>query len=260
MNVGVQTSSFCDEHKTKSKLKLPAKKRHGKFLVEEAGSSCKKNKLGQDRKIEGSQYSSNSKKKEPKQKRGSEKKQQITRKRKCNPQAWKKNIRKTMRVQGKGYINTRGVYVPPKSRSGPPCACRMRCFETIPEEECNEIFKRFLQIGDKNIQDALLYSLITKEEPKHRRAVKNNTPPYAPKSADGQSACSSNNKQNLRNATFFYHVQCNRGIERVCSTAFMSIYGATQKRVRRLQMHKFIDPLNPPKDLRGKHGNQKLVG
>ena len=30
-------------------------------------------------------------------------------------------------------------------------------------------FSRFLQIADKDIQDALLYSLITKEEVKHRK-------------------------------------------------------------------------------------------
>ena len=287
-----------------------------------------------------------------------------------HPELWKKNIRKKNRAHGMAYINTKGKLVPAKSRSGPPCHCRMRCYLRINEEQCNKIFSDFHNIGDKNVQDGLLYNLMIHKEVKKRKVrpgilgsielqeedgieqSEGTEPKVKPvyqgdlldfflndkdsvqtsemqdkfmqnlvsggmadlsdsssqREEDGgftgiinlstrniatsgvstnagitfsgstsqqqhSGLCSemseregevfslnhhkklASQKGRDRQSTFWYYVQLSSGLVRVCSTAFMSIYGATQKRVRRLQQHKVVNPITPPKDMRGKHGH-----
>ena len=156
VNVGVQAGGIDadgnptldpmpDTEQQRSHSKLPAKKRLSN-MVQSSGNSGlfsgnappkKRSKISSDRKG-GKATNVQDGKEVAKKKRTAIRKK----KRNSNPNNWKKNVRKLSRVQGQPYINSRGKLVPAKTRTGPPCNCRMKCYERILEEECNEIFQR----------------------------------------------------------------------------------------------------------------------
>lgn len=97
--------------------------------------------------------------------------------RKC---LWKRNIRKVKRVKGKSYTNTTGLLVPEK-KIGENCNCKLKCFDKIGEEGCNQIFANFYSILSKDLHDAYLYGLIRRRLVARKR----------PRSGDGQEKMSS---------------------------------------------------------------------
>lgn len=55
------------------------------------------------------------------------KSRKLTRKRKRNPETWKKNIRKGKRQRGEAYINTSGKLVAKKELFHVDCECKWKC-------------------------------------------------------------------------------------------------------------------------------------
>ena len=164
------------------------------------------------------------------------------RKRKSRPDLWACNVRKSRKDKGEAYVTKSGRLVPAVVRSGPPCAsvCPLRCSKRIAEEDCNEIFTLFYKLGNKNKQDAYLFSLIKRLEPKNRR---------------------NSNGVRSRNNSFNYHICKKDGtLIRVCKNAFSSVFGVKESRLARLQNHRSkpaTESTGPPVDMRGRHPNPK---
>ena len=169
------------------------------------------------------------------------KRERQTRK-KSRPDLWACNVRKSRKDKGEAYVTKSGRLVPAVVRSGPPCAvvCPLKCSRRIAEEDCNEIFQLFYKLGNKNKQDAYLYSLIKRLEPKNRR---------------------NGNGLRSRSNSFHYHIcKKNGNLIRVCKNAFSSVFGVKESRLARLQNHRSkpaTECTGPPVDMRGRHPNPK---
>lgn len=122
---------------------------------------------------------------------------------------------------------------------GPNCNCkRLKCFETISQEERNLILKDFNQMADRNEQNSYLASLITVQQVLRRRVRGNEE--YA----------------NLHDCSYGYRVRVVRdGIANdipVCFKGFRAIHGITSSKVEYIQ--KSLKLMGKaPKDKRGTH-------
>lgn len=159
-----------------------------------------------------------------------------SRKRKVNSANYKRNVIKRARIEGKSYVNHKGVIRPSRATRS-HCNCKKLCFEGFTEQEQSSILPRLLSLDSKNAQDIFLQGLITvcpvkrrrprKEEPRHDSAV------------------------------LKYHVMINESKKEVCLKAFLSLYDLKEKQVRRL--HFLLLKGEVPKDLRGKHDNHRTL-
>ena len=93
-----------------------------------------------------------------------------SRKRSRNPSLWKRNLQKAKRTAGMSYSTPTGCIVAAKT-VGPPCTCKMKCFDKIGQES-EDIFSSFRKMSTKNEQDAYLFSLISYKEPQRHRLRK----------------------------------------------------------------------------------------
>ena len=74
----------------------------------------------------------------------------LVRKQKAMPETWKKNVRKSMHLQGKEYVSQTGKVVPAKRMKPVACSksqCRFKCSESIPEDKRQELFEVFYSLG-----------------------------------------------------------------------------------------------------------------
>ena len=123
---------------------------------------------------------------------------------------------------------------------GHPCKCKRKCFEKIGENKIKATFEGFLQLCDKDKQDAYLFSLISCNTIKRRR----------PRIEDSSMQ---------RSSSYYYRVKTQGGDVVVCKEAFISIHGITAKRLRRLCEHAASGSSTPPTDKRGKHNNHHCI-
>lgn len=93
---------------------------------------------------------------------------------------WKRNIQKTKRVKGEPYVNVTGINKPGQ-QIGNNCNCKLKCFDDIGHEGCTDIFRNFYGMSSKDLQDAYLYGLITRNIIQRQR----------PRSGDGHGKTSS---------------------------------------------------------------------
>ena len=71
----------------------------------------------------------------------------VTRKRKRNPDSWKKSVAKSKRACGESYISsTTGKEVAAVCRGG-PCNCKKNCYSKFTDGERKRIFTLFLGIS-----------------------------------------------------------------------------------------------------------------
>lgn len=70
--------------------------------------------------------------------------------------------RKTLRNLGKEYLSRKGL-VRASKKMGPPCHCRMRCFNKLNEEERKNIFESFWKLGDRAKQWMYVANLVTRK-------------------------------------------------------------------------------------------------
>ncbi|CAH1968729.1 unnamed protein product [Acanthoscelides obtectus] len=157
------------------------------------------------------------------------------RKKRANPDFYQRSIIKKERVKGEPYKNYKGNNIPGKIL-GSACSCRAKCFEKFANEELHSNMVRFISLESKDQQDICLQGLIEVRSIQRRRA----------RVEVGTKAKSN---------TFEYTFKGSDKIE-VCLKAFISVYGITLGRVRRLKDLAVLG--KSPRGLRGKNpsGNQ----
>ena len=74
-----------------------------------------------------------------------------SRKRKRNPEAWKKNKRKSLRNRGKKYetvskLGEKRTFA--AKQPGKDCRCPLKCFERVTQERRENVFEGFWELGD----------------------------------------------------------------------------------------------------------------
>ncbi len=92
------------------------------------------------------------------------------RKRPIRPETWKRNVAKNKRARGEEYVSSSTGNVVPARVTGPLCMCKKKiCYELFTDDEKADIIRQFNAQGDKDLQDAHLFGLITSSEVKRRR-------------------------------------------------------------------------------------------
>ncbi|XP_045205764.2 uncharacterized protein LOC123557984 [Mercenaria mercenaria] len=85
----------------------------------------------------------------------------VKRGREGRPVTWKKNVRKTLRTEGKAYINAKGKFVSAKHLQPVDCSkCKQRCSEKISEETRKIIFESFWKLGSYTAQKEFVLSRV----------------------------------------------------------------------------------------------------
>ena len=99
------------------------------------------------------------------------------RKRKRQPEMWKKNVAKAKRARGESYTSPSTGKVVESAKPGPPCKCKKLCYTKFTDDERNKIFTCFWELGDKAVQDAYLHGLIRVRKVARRRPRKSSSSP-----------------------------------------------------------------------------------
>lgn len=91
------------------------------------------------------------------------------RKRICDEGKWKQNTAKRLRNLGKGYESYSGTKVNPRQMK-PPCTekCKLKCFAKITEEDRQQIFLAYWELGDLQKQRYFIASCLQTVQPKYR--------------------------------------------------------------------------------------------
>lgn len=159
------------------------------------------------------------------------------RKRPWNESRWKKRVAKRERNLGHEYtsVNTgkenaaRGV--------GPPCNCSINCFDLVGHANIESIFRDFWASGSWNTQTAYIQKQTTTVAVKRRRT---------------------NNVENQKGCTRYYHVTVDDTDITVCKTAFANIHGISRQRLDRAQKNKTSSGVLIP-DRRGTTGSHGKI-
>ncbi|KAK4324158.1 hypothetical protein Pmani_005161 [Petrolisthes manimaculis] len=145
-------------------------------------------------------------------------------------EAWKSVQRKKKRDSGESYTSTRGVAMAAR-KVGAACACPQKCFDLVGREHIDLIFNDYWAMGSHDRQSEYLANHVTSQDVK-RSKVKDRP------------------SRKLRRLCYTVK-KGNKELE-VCRTAFISIHGVSEKRVRNA-----MDKMGPSgiveKDKRGKH-------
>ena len=97
------------------------------------------------------------------------------RKRKRQPDQWKRNIMKSKRAKGEVYISPSTGKKIAAAEPGPPCKCKQRCYSKFTDDERERVFTCFWKLGDKSVQDAYLHGLIRVKNVARRRPRSNSS-------------------------------------------------------------------------------------
>ncbi|KAL4718200.1 hypothetical protein ACJJTC_014059 [Scirpophaga incertulas] len=157
-------------------------------------------------------------------------------KRTCNPTKYKRNVIKNSKVKGQAHTNYRGKQIAPRS-TGENCRCKKECFANFNQDDMDFCISKMNCFSTENEQDIFLQTLIDKSDIKQRRPRKENA--------------------TQRQNAFQFYVLKQTDKVKVCKKAFISLYGITEARVRRL-----CDLLNEgkiPIDKRGCHPKANTV-
>ena len=135
------------------------------------------------------------------------------RKRKCNPESWRRNINKRARQSGKAYVpNPKRDYAVKAREVGPPCRCTMKCYNVVGEEVIAMIHNDFWSLEDFTLQTAFIQKCAIET------AVKKHY------TADVKK------QHNVRRT---YHVLVDGKLVPICRTALGNILGVGNSRVFR---------------------------
>lgn len=160
-----------------------------------------------------------------------------SRKRVRQPSKWKKNIRKEKRAKGKKYINIKGHTVPSKDINlDIPCKCAQKCHEKIDASQQKELFNKYYEMGNYDLQSSYIFSLV-KVLPKKRSSIR---------TVHQQT-------ESRRSNTRVYTLPNSEGLSTmVCKEFFKKIFAISDGRISRVLKKKLSVP-TPPIDKRGKH-------
>lgn len=115
--------------------------------------------------------------------RGEREIQQRGRKRKRDPDNWKKNVRKRLRNTGQSYVNSKNIHIPVRKVRGKDCAsCRYKCNHNFPQSVREVILDQFWAMGDVARQkDFIINHTVTKlkkRQTSHTESKRQNTIEY----------------------------------------------------------------------------------
>ena len=132
-----------------------------------------------------------------------------SRKRKRNPEEWKKNKRKSLRNRGKEYETAsksgeKRTFA--AKQLGKDCRCPLKCFEKVTLERRENVSEGFWELGDWTAQNAFLCGSVKVTAVKRRYAKK------------GEASLHSR-----RNYSRQYYINDNGMSTRVCKKAFLVI-------------------------------------
>lgn len=132
----------------------------------------------------------------------------LTRKRVRNESQWQKNIKKKLRNEGKEYTSGSNLKVVPARKLGVPCneKCRLKCINSISNDERKVIHEKYWQIGDINRQREFIMRHIFSIHPKYRDRL-----------------------DSKRSLNYGYTFEVNNVSIRVCKTMFMSTLGISSR-------------------------------
>ncbi|XP_063446770.1 uncharacterized protein LOC134726300 [Mytilus trossulus] len=90
-------------------------------------------------------------------------KKSLIRNQRANPETWKKNIRKKLRLSGKEYISAKGKVVEEKKVKSVDCSkCTYKCNLGIDEEHRQQIFTTFWSLDtDARKKDFIIATLLS---------------------------------------------------------------------------------------------------
>lgn len=96
-------------------------------------------------------------------------KQLSSRKRKRNPEKWKKNIRKSKKTQGQEYFSVSGKVQAAKSVKPHSCGnCKFKCGEKFTEEERQLIFEFYYNLNNYERQRQFICEMVDRESSSRR--------------------------------------------------------------------------------------------
>lgn len=127
-----------------------------------------------------------------------------SRKKRRQPETWKKNITKKLREQGKKYCSQIGKIVEARQIKA---ECTYGCSQKFSETDRTEIVKKFWALTDKEKQ-TFYCKFVKKEAPKRRRV-----------------------KSYKKKNTFSYSLACNEEIHKVCKLFFLNTLSISAKRI-----------------------------
>lgn len=165
-----------------------------------------------------------------------------TRKRKRNNSNWTRNIRKSLKTQGREYTVVSGKKTIPAKQVNAACTCKQKCYEKITPEERQIVFKSFYKLSSSGQNQFLANSI--QEHEKHVQRLRQ-----------------SDQKNSRRNFSRNYFLTNTNGEKfKVCQTMFLNTFDITLKKARVIvEKKRFSNSKICCEDKRGKHGNHRKV-
>lgn len=156
-----------------------------------------------------------------------------TRKRKRNPEGWKRNMSKKLRNSGEPYRSLYTGKLIPAKQMLPPCkdTCRRKCTSKFTEEERQQHFDTFWKLGDLDRQRHFVLHHIQPIQPKYKLVVLN--------------------RQKERTLNRAYYLNKDGVRKQVCFLFFRNTLGISERFVRTVKSKDSDGHLDL--DLRGKN-------
>lgn len=157
------------------------------------------------------------------------------RKRQRNPDNWKRNIQKSARQCGMGYINQQEILKQPKSSAVGKnlCSCRRNCNEIISDETRKLIFDYYYSVNQE-AKDMFLFSCVEGFAPLRKR----------------QAA------QKHHKYSYHYFILVEQEKIYICRLALCSLLGISEKVIKRIQKSVSQNLSGPSKIMQGLHNNR----
>ncbi|XP_028136093.2 uncharacterized protein LOC126892938 [Diabrotica virgifera virgifera] len=169
-----------------------------------------------------------------------------SRKRKRNPDNWRRNRIKKLRNSGKAYVNWKSKQVSERIMKPPcPTTCRLKCQTKFQEKHRVQIFQDFWKLGDINYQREFVLRNLTVKPTKHPRKKKD-----AVELPEGDTC------ESRRKLSYFYtfpQENCPVNTIKVCQTFFLNTLGISHQIVKTVvKKTHHSNSISPQADLRGK--------
>lgn len=166
--------------------------------------------------------------------------------RKRRPEKWIRNIAKRNKAIGLGYLSTAGVSRPGRHMKKPcDSSCRLKCWEKITNEQRQQLFDEYYEIGDLNRQREYIAQLIDRTRTKERIRRRSPKPGQVIKPR----------KERKANIYYCLRVLLNNERIRVCGQMFRSTFDISRANVETCLRKTNDEGILVEKDLRG--GNRK---
>lgn len=134
----------------------------------------------------------------------------LTRKRKRDPNSWKRNVQKNLRFEGKQYYTQKGKLKGAKSVKDIVCRCHYKCQQYFTKEQREEILSNFLELKSQELK----WNFIIKHV-----------------SCIPKKRCYSENNER-RSKTFVYNLTSNQALHQVCQKFFLATLNISSRTVR----------------------------